>query len=122
MPHAFVLDEHLRGPLWEAILRHNLHADGSLDVVCVGEAVDLPLGIDDAGILRWAEREQRILATEDRSTMPAHLQEHLESGRHSPGILMVRRGASVRDLLEILLLVSQAGRAAEFADAITYVP
>ncbi len=57
MAHAFLLDEHFRGPLWKAIQRYNLRTDGSLDVVCVGDVPDLPLGSSDAAILQWTQRE-----------------------------------------------------------------
>lgn len=52
MPLAFVLDEHLRGPLWQAVLRHNLRSNAPLDVACVGDSNELPLGADDAAILQ----------------------------------------------------------------------
>jgi hypothetical protein len=122
MPLAFVLDEHLRGPLWQAILRHNLHSDFPLDVVRVGDRPELPLGSDDATILRWAEAEQRLLVTEDRHTMAAHLEAHLTSGRHSPGILIARTGTRIPDLVACLELIAEAGEQSDFADAITYIP
>ncbi len=56
MALRFLLDEHLRGPLWHAIQRHNLSSSDSLDVVRVGDPADLPLGSDDPTILAWAER------------------------------------------------------------------
>jgi hypothetical protein len=40
----FVLDEHLRGPLWRAGQRHNARAEDPIDVVRVGDPPDLPLG------------------------------------------------------------------------------
>lgn len=69
----FLLDEHLRGPLWSAIQRHNLRASSTNDAVRVGDPPDLPLGSQDEVILVWAERENRILVTEDVNTMPGHL-------------------------------------------------
>ena len=108
--------------MWKAILRHNLRTDHALDIVCVGESSELPLGISDLEILQWAERKQRILVTQDRRTMPAHLQHHLDSGHHSPGILTVHRNSSIRELLEILILIDQAGENADFADAVNYIP
>src|SRR3990172_93648 len=93
MPLGFVLDEHLRGPLWLAILRHNLRGgELALDVVRVGDPPDLPLAAGDASVLLWAEREARILITEDRQTMLGHLRDHLAAGHHSPGILIPRAG------------------------------
>jgi hypothetical protein len=51
MALSFVPDEHLRGPLWQAILRHNLDGAEPLDVVRVGDKPELPLHISDPEIL-----------------------------------------------------------------------
>ena len=103
MPLAYVLDEHLRGPLWQAILRHNLRGgEYPLEVVRVGDAPDLPLAADDAAVLLWAEREGRILVTEDRHTMHGHLRDHLDAGHHSPGILIPRAGQPMWAMVECL--------------------
>jgi hypothetical protein len=122
MALSFVLDEHLRGPLWQAILRHNLRGAEQLDVVRVGDTLELPLHIGDSEILLWVERESRILVTEDRHTMAGHLREHLAKGRHSPGILIIRPNQRMRALVECLVLIAHAGDAADFADLITYIP
>jgi hypothetical protein len=122
MALAFLLDEHLRGPLWQAILQHNLRGRERIDVVRVGDPPDLPLAVDDPAILLWAERERRILVTEDRHTMGRHLRDHLATGHHSPGIFITRAGQSIRMVTECLVLIAQAGEPAEFADAITYIP
>lgn len=122
MPLSFLLDEHLRGPLWQALLRHNLRGTNTLDVVRVGDFQDLPLSSDDSHILKWSEREGRILVTEDRHTMSGHLREHLAGGGHSPGILLLRPGQSIPNAVECLVLIAHAGEEAEFANAITYFP
>jgi hypothetical protein len=122
MPLAFVLDEHLRGPLWLAILRHNLRGDNPLDVLRIGDISELPLGANDSEILAWAESARRLLITEDRHTMGQNLVRHLQAGRHVPGILIVRSGTSMRQLVEYLVLISYVGEPAEFEDAITYIP
>jgi hypothetical protein len=122
MPLAFLLDEHLRGPVWQSILRHNLGGDYLLDTVRIGDVPDLPPGAQDSEVLMWAERETRLLITEDRQTMAGHLRRHLADGHHSPGIIMVRTGISMRNLMEFLALIAYAGDPAEFADTITFVP
>jgi hypothetical protein len=82
-PLRYVFDEHLRGALWQTVQAHN-RSDPSypLDVIRVGDPADLPLGTEDPLLLQWAERENRILVTADASSMPAHLADHLASGRH----------------------------------------
>lgn len=122
MPFAFVLDENLRGPLWQAVRRREMRGDDWLDVTCVVEVAELPLGSDDLAVIRWAERTGRLLVTLDRGTMAKHLQTHLASGSHSPGVLLVRPRASVRSLLEMLELIAQAGDEIEFSDTVTFIP
>ena len=118
----FLLDEHLRGPLWSAILRHNAMGGLPIDAARVGDPPDLPLGIDDPAILLWAEREGRILLTEDVHSMPGHLGQHLQSGRHSPGVFVISVGCSIKQIVVCLELVAHAGEAGDYENTITYVP
>jgi len=122
MPVAFLLDENIPSRIWRAIQRHNEHNVDILDVVCVGQSDDLPFSADDPSILLWAERQGRILITEDKSTMPAHLATHLDEGRHCPGVFMLRPGTRVPDLLEFFVLVAYASQSAEWRDRIEYIP
>jgi predicted nuclease of predicted toxin-antitoxin system len=122
MPITFLLDENLPSRIWRAIQRHNEHNADILDVVCVGQSDDLPFSVDDPSILLWAERQGRILITEDKSTMPAHLAAHLDKGYHSPGIFMVRPATRVPDLLEFLVLLAYASQSTEWRDRIEYIP
>ncbi|MSU80088.1 MAG: hypothetical protein EXS16_18605 [Gemmataceae bacterium] len=118
----FLLDEHLRGPLWSAILRHNERGGLPIDAERVGDPSDLPLGIDDATILIWAEREGRILLTEDVHTMPGHLRQQLLAGKHSRGILVISIGFSIKELVIWLELVAHAGEPSDNLDTLIYVP
>ena len=68
MPVTFLLDENVPGRIWRAIQRHNEDSVDILDVVRVGQPDDLPLSADDRSILLWAERQGRILITEDKNT------------------------------------------------------
>src|SRR5262245_48022051 len=105
----FLLDEHLRGPLWLAITPHNALGGQPVDATRVGDPPDLPLGSSDSAILLWAEREARVLLTEDVHTMPQHLARHLQSGQHSPGIFVIRVGYSIKEIVDQLELVAHAG-------------
>ena len=118
----FLLDEHLRGPLWLAIVRHNSRGGMPINATRVGDDSELPLGSDDSAILLWAEREGRILVTEDVHTMPGHLANHLNSGHHSPGVFIVSAGYSIKEIVGQLELVAHAGESRDYADTIVYVP
>jgi hypothetical protein len=69
MPLRFVFDENQRGLLWRAAVRHNQAGVFPLDVVRVGDPTDLPLGSNDPDVLRWSEREDRILVSYDKTTI-----------------------------------------------------
>jgi len=90
--------------------------------VRVGDPPDLPLSSDDQQILEWAENKDRIVITEDKHTMPAALAAHLQAGHQSPGVFMIRGGFSLGQLVSILELVGHAGQAADYRNAVTYVP
>jgi uncharacterized protein DUF5615 len=122
MALAFLLDENLRGPLWQAILQRNYFSEHQLDAVRVGDMPDLPPSSDDARVLQFAESNTRLLITEDRHSMPGHLHRHLRAGHHSPGVLIPRDNVTMSELFDFLELMSLAARADEIADAVTYFP
>ncbi len=123
MALRFLFDEHLRGGgLWQAIGQHNNRGIDTVDVVRVGDPVNLPLGVGDLNILRWAEREGRIFVSLDRRTLPGHLVIHLAAGHHSPGIFIVRPAGTIRELIDSLVLAAHAGDPADYRDCIDYIP
>lgn len=122
MPIRFVLDENISSRLLRAIERHNLAGEYPLEVVKVGVPPDLPLGADDSEILAWAEKEQRILVTLDKKTMPEHMKRHVEKGRRSPGVLCLHASMRVADVIEYLVLVAYASDAGEWENRVWFVP
>jgi hypothetical protein len=83
MPPRYLLDENLRGPLWRACRQHNARGQLPIDIVRVGDAACPALGSLDPEVLVWAEGAGRIVVTFDKSTLAAHLADHLRSG-HLP--------------------------------------
>ena len=122
MPLRFVLDENQRGLLWRAVVRHNEAGVYPLDAVRVGDPTDLPLGSTDPDILLWSEREDRILISFDKTTLAGHLADHLQSGHHSPGVYMLRRGSRLSPVVAHLALVAYASDAWEWQDRIEFIP
>jgi hypothetical protein len=122
MPLRFVLDEHLRGLLWKAIQHHNAASAFPIDVVRVGDPADLPLGSTDPDILLWAEREGRILISQDRDTMITFFWNHLHAGHRSPGLLLLRSGVSLPIIVFELALISHASDPADLFGLIRYIP
>ena len=122
MPIGFVLDENCRGPLWSAVRSHNQRGFDTIDVVRVGDLPDLPLQTLDPVILAWAEQAGRILLTYDESSMPGHWIDHLRSGRHSPGLFIVRTNVSLPDIVEAMVIVAHASDPDEWLDRLEYIP
>ena len=54
--------------------------------------------------------------------MISHLQDHLKSGRHSPGVLIVRPEQKISTLVKCLVLIAHAGERSEFTDAVHFIP
>ena len=118
----FVLDENQRGLLWRAIVRHNQTGVYPLDVVRVGDPDELSLAATDPEILVWCERENRILVSFDKATLAGHLAAHLQAGRHSPGVFMLRRSVRLSQVMEHVALVAYASDAWEWSDRIEFIP
>ena len=122
MALRYVFDEHLRGELWKAVEFHNDHYPSLLDVVRVGDPPDLPLGSKDPDIVFWAEIAGRVLVSRDKRTMIADLAAHLQTGRRSPGLFIVRRGANLADVLAFLIYAASAGDDDQWRDQVVYIP
>lgn len=122
MALSFILDEHLRGPLFNAIRRHHIAGGLLLDVIRVGDIDDLPLGSLDPAILQWCEQSGRLLVSMDYDTIPTHVANHVAAGYHIPGVLLIRPGTSLRQIVTHLELIAHAGTEAEYRDRIEFIP
>ena len=102
--------------------RHNRAGLYPLDYAVVGDLTDLPLGTLDPAVLAWAEDNDSILVTLEKSTMPRHLADHLALARHSPGVVIVRDGTPFADVVEYLVLAAHIADPDEFRDAWRFIP
>ena len=117
MPLRDLIDEHLRGVLPQVARREGFH----VDLLQVGDLPELPLGISDPELIRWAESDDRIIVSHDCTTLPDHLAAHLRAGAHSPGIFIARRPLNVA-LAEFLVLAAFASDPDEWRNRVTFVP
>lgn len=122
MVTRYLFDENLRGELWNAMLVQNVLSAHPIDVLRVGDMSDRPLMSPDPAILIWAEREARILITKDKKTIPRHLRNHLQAGRHCPGIFIVRQKCIVPAVIDFLAMADFASHPSEWVDLITFIP
>jgi len=118
MKTQFLLDENLSIRLKKAVLQF----DSQIDILRVGEPETPPLGTLDPEILEYLEMSRRILITDNRSSMPAHLSEHWNAGQQIWGLLWVRPSASLRDIAEAIYIVWEASDAEEWIDTLDWIP
>ncbi len=118
MINRFLLDEDL--PLWwpKAI---SAMVDG-LKIWRVGHLGAPPLQSPDPVLLDWCETHGFYLITNNRSSMPGHLADHVAQGRHVPGIFLANPGRPVVELANELELIAFASFPNEFQDLIRNLP
>lgn len=109
MKPSFLLDENLSPRLKLAILRLN----SEIDILRVGDINTPALGTLDPEILIYLEKSQRILLTDNRKSMPEHIQAHWNNGGFIWGLFWLRPKATIRELAEDIVLIWETTEAAE---------
>jgi hypothetical protein len=124
MPLPFLIDEDTRdGALWDAIQRYNITApDWAIDAIRIGDEGAPGLGTLDPVVLAWSVEAGRIIVSRDVTTLIAEHDEMVTRGTWTPGLLIVRKGFSIPEVVEYLSLVSHVGRADEFSCKWDYIP
>jgi hypothetical protein len=118
MNPSFLLDEQL--PKWWR--KQILHLQPQLSIWRIGDPPAPELGTLDPVILEWCETQDAFLVTNNRTSMPTHLADHVERGRHVPGIFVVDPGRNIVSLADDLALIEGASFPDEFRDQIQYLP
>jgi hypothetical protein len=114
----FLLDENLSPRLKVAVLRLN----PAIDILRVGEPHAPPLGTLDPDVLSYLELSQRLLVTDNRASMPEHLESHYRAGGHIWGLFWVRPETQIGELARELFLVWEATEAEEWVDRLDWIP
>jgi predicted nuclease of predicted toxin-antitoxin system len=79
-------------------------------------------GSSDPTILDWATRENRVLVTHDRDTMPNFVYERLIAGLPMPGVFLVRNRMSKGQAVDELFWAIHCLSEEECKDQIKYFP
>jgi hypothetical protein len=79
------------------------------------------LGRPDPEVFAIAARENRILVSHDRGTLPAHFARFTES-QSSPGLILVSQEIDIATAIEDLLLIWAASSIEEWRDRVGFVP
>lgn len=118
MPLKYVLDENV-DPTYLHQLRQQFP---DLAVRMIGEAATPTRGTLDPDILIWCETTGFILVTNNRRSMPVHLNDHLAQGRHIPGILILNPNLTLGETLKELIFLAKVSFEQEYQDRIEYLP
>lgn len=112
----FVVDENFHNDILRGILREI----SDVDIV---RAQDIQLARrDDPTLLEWAAHANRILLTHDIKTMPNFVRMRLEANQTMPGVIIVKRRATIGRAIQELVLVIELGTGEDFENRILYVP
>ena len=114
----FLLDENTAHAIGDQLRRRQ----SEIEILVIGTDSAPSNGTLDPDLLRWLEHEAYCLVTRNRRSMPGHLQDHLTSGHHIPGIFTLRPKASMGAVIEELLLIWTAAEMNEYRDQIIYIP
>jgi len=114
----YLLDEHIDPRVRKGVKR----LIAAITIWCIGDAGVPARGTLDAEILRWCESNSFILVTDNRKSMPAHLQDHIMAGGHIPGIFVLRPVSGIGEIIDELILIWEASFPDEYQDQIRYLP
>jgi predicted nuclease of predicted toxin-antitoxin system len=109
-------DENFKGEITRGLLRRK----PDLDLVRVQDAG--LSGADDPEILAWAAQRGRILLTHDLATIPDFAYERVAGGESMPGVFVVPRRLSVRQVIEDVLFLAAETTPKEWAGVVVYLP
>lgn len=118
MKVRFLLDENLPPRLRLALQRLN----SGIDVLCVGDPGAPALGTLDPDILDYSHRTGRLLVTDNRKSMPGHIEVFLAAGRHYAGVIWLRPNARWNRIIEDLHLIWDVSEASEWIDRTEWLP
>ena len=117
----YLLDEQMPVAVREALEA----AEPAIIVRQVGAQSDAPpKGTLDPEVLLFAEREQLVLVTFDKRSMPGHVTDHLAAGHHTCGVFIFQNGnaLSAGRVAGELVFVWATSPADEWVDRIEYLP
>ena len=114
----YLIDENL-SPEYRAQL---LNRAPLLKVLAIGDIGAPARSTSDPDILNWCEKNDFILVTRDPNTIPKHLNDHIASGNHVPGVFMIKPNVSMGVIIDQLVLVAGASDKDEYIDQIIYIP
>lgn len=118
MTLKYLMDENV-DPVYSAQLRRR---EPDLVIRAVGDPATPPKSTLDPEILCWCDEYNFVLVTNNRTSMPVHLAEHIAQGRHVPGIIILNPNLSIGQNIDDLILMALAAFDDEYQDRIVNLP
>ncbi len=111
-----ISDEDVHGDVLRGLWRRA----PDLDLV---RAMDVGLSrTPDPVVLEWAARENRILITQDRSTLVGSAWARVKAGEPMPGVLAMRPHATIGQVIEDILLVAACETEDGMRNQVKFIP
>lgn len=118
MTLKYLLDENVN-PLYKTQLTRQ---NADIVIWAVGEPHAPPKGTLDPEILIWCEDHNFVLVTNNRTSMPVHLVDHINQGRNVPGIFILNEKLSIGENLDELIFLSKASFDDDYQNQIVHLP
>lgn len=112
----FLADENLENRIFAGLKRRS----PSLDIIRVQDAG--LTGVDDPAILEWAAEQERVLITHDVRTMTKYAYDRVGAGLPMAGVIEIRRGALISEVIDDLLLLAECYGTEEIEGQVVFVP
>jgi Domain of unknown function (DUF5615) len=101
MKIKYLLDENVSPRLKIAVLRLN----PEIDILRIGDPDTLTLGTLDPDVLQYLGLSQRLLITDNRTSMPSHLAEYWRNHQQIWGLFWIRPTTTMKELAEELIII-----------------
>jgi hypothetical protein len=114
----FLIDENLPPKLKSAVLK----LQPEIDILRIGDENAPAFGTLDPEILIYLESSKRLLVTDNRKSIPGHLEEYWAAGGQIWGLFWVRSSASLGRWAEEIVVVWETSEAEEWIDKLDWIP
>lgn len=111
-----VADENFNNDFLRGLLRR----DPSLDIVRLQDVGSTHAS--DPVVLEWAEKENRILLTHDRTTITKFAYQRVMEGKPMPGVIEVDRSVPISVAIDDILLLVVSSDMGAWEGQIIYLP
>jgi hypothetical protein len=115
---GFLIDENLPPAIAVQIRQH----EPRIRTLAIGRPGAPSKGTLDPQLLCWIEENDYLLVTNNRTSMPGYLRDHLAADRHVPGILVAPFPLDIGALIGELILIWGVSQPNEYRDQIVYLP